>query len=59
MKLEQAEQWNIKLRVTSKERRKIQKEAIDLDMRVSEYIKSRLLGSLSIQEKRTIQGKSA
>ena len=38
------EQWNVKLKVTPQERRKIQKEAIDLDMRVAEYIKVKLLG---------------
>lgn len=52
------EKWNIKLKVTSQERKKIQKEAIDLDMRVAEYIKFRVLGNLPVQNK-TMQGKSA
>ena len=44
MKLDRFERWNIKLKVTSQERKQIQKEAIDNDMRVAEYIKVKLLG---------------
>jgi len=53
-----SQRWNIKLNVTPQERRKIQKEAIDLDMRISEYIKLKLLGDLPIQ-KNILQEKSA
>lgn len=51
MRLDRLEQWNIKLKVTSLERKKIQKEAIDLDMRVAEYIKFKVLGDFSNQNK--------
>ena len=57
MKPNTFQRWNIKLRVTPQERRKIQKEAIDHDMRVSEYVKSRLLEDFSVQ-KNLVEGKS-
>ena len=47
MKSNGLERWNIKLRVTSAERKQIQKEAIDNDMRVAEYIRLKLLGGYS------------
>ncbi len=47
MKSNGLERWNIKLRVTSAERKQIQKEAIDNDMRVAEYIRLKVLGGYS------------
>ncbi len=58
MKLELAEKWNIKLKVTAKERRKIQKDAIDLDLRIGEYVKLKLLGDLPIPKEK-LEEKSA
>lgn len=57
MQLDRLEQWNIKLKVTPKERKRIQKEAIDLDMRIAEYIKFKVLGNVSHQNK-LVEGKS-
>ena len=50
--------WNIRLKVSPEEERKIKKEAIDNDMRVAEYIKQVLLDRLSASQNPT-QGKSA
>ena len=36
--------WNIKLKVSPEEEKRIKKEAIDNDMRVAEYIKLKVLG---------------
>ena len=58
MKLDQFERWNIKLRVTSAERKQIQKEAIENDMRVAEYIKLKVLGA-PIHSLDLTQGKSS
>ena len=57
MKQNTDRRWNIKLRVTPQERRRIQKEAIDLDMRVSDYIRLKVLGDSKL-EKQLVQGKS-
>ena len=54
MNSEKIRQWNIKLRVSSEEERKIKKEAIDHDMRVAEYIRLKVLANSSI----STQGKS-
>ena len=37
--------WNIRLTVSSEEEKRIKKEAIDNDMKVSDYVKFKLLGS--------------
>ncbi|MDJ0717767.1 MAG: hypothetical protein QNJ54_26690 [Prochloraceae cyanobacterium] len=58
MKTNTSERWNIKLKVTSQERRRIQKEAIDLDLRVADYIKLKVLGDFSVEDKLN-EGKSA
>lgn len=58
MKLEKIQQWNVKLKVTPQERKQIQKEAIDLDLKIGEYVKLKLLGDSSFSEE-TLQKKSA
>ncbi len=39
----QIKEWHVKLKVSLEEERRIKKEAIDNDMRVSEYIKLKIL----------------
>lgn len=58
MELDRTERWNIKLKVTPQERKKIQKQAIDLDMRIADYVKFKLLENDSTQ-KDFIEKKSA
>lgn len=58
MKKNQLPQWTIRLRVSPEQRKKIQKEAIDRDLSIADYIKSKVLDELSIKNPR-IEGKSA
>lgn len=57
MKSNQCPQWTIRLRVSPEERKQIQKEAIDRDLSIAEYIKLKLLDDSSM--KNLVQGKSA
>ncbi len=50
--------WNIRLKVTYDEERKIKMEAIEKGMRISEYIKQAVLDSLSVSKIST-EGKSS
>lgn len=43
--LSQVKGWSIKLKVTPEQEKKIKKEAIDLEMRVPEYILLKVLGN--------------
>jgi len=52
-------QWTIRLRVSPEERKQIQKEAIDRDLSIAEYIKLKVLESDSPTIKRLVEGKSA
>ncbi len=56
MKPTQTKEWNIKLRVSLEEEIRIKKEAIENRMRISEYIKVKVLGNSSTP-KASIEGK--
>ncbi len=58
MKANQIQKWTIRLKVSPEERKKIHKDAIDLDLSIAEYIKSKLLDDGSITT-HLIEGKSA
>lgn len=45
MNSQRLKEWHIKLKVSYEEERRIKKEAIDHDMRVAEYIKSKILSN--------------
>lgn len=47
--------WSIKLPVSPEEEKRIRKEAIDYDMRVSDYIRYKVLGDFS----QATEGKSS
>ncbi len=50
-----AKKWNVRLTVTSEEEKQIKKEAIDNEMKVSDYIKLKVLGNSPM----STQGKSS
>lgn len=43
-------EWNVKLRVSPEEEKKIKKDAIDYEMKLSEYIKFKVLSESPQQE---------
>ncbi len=51
---QKVKKWNIRLTVSSEEEKQIKKEAIDNDMKVSDYIKLKVLGNSPM----STQGKS-
>lgn len=58
MKGNQLPQWTVRLRVSPEQRKKIQKEAIDRDLSIADYIKLKVLDESSIKIN-LIEGKSA
>lgn len=58
MKSKDLQQWTIRLKVSSEERKKIHKDAIDRGLSIAEHIKTKVLDNSAIT-KALIQGKSA
>ncbi len=58
MKTNQLAQWTIRLRVSPEERKRIHKEAIERDLTIAEYVKSKVLEDSS-RGNLLIEGKSA
>ncbi len=58
MRVKQSQQWTIRLRVSPEERKQIHKEAIERDLSIAEYVKSKVLEDKSRQNP-VIEGKSA
>ena len=58
MKSTGSKEWHLKLRVTLEEETRIRKEAIDNRMKISEYVKLKVLGVPSVRTT-SIEGKSS